>query len=150
MENKEEPIVLENTVVETYKAPVKWVDIKEPEPINEFEKEMLKNTKTVDQLLEEEKNEVQTAMSEEEIHQMKRKEYITKVKVIALHKMGKHPLANPSTFNKKDKDIVIKKMEEVMSEDIDVVDFLFNQICTDELFNESADYTTYPVYNKLV
>lgn len=150
MESKEDPIVLENTVVETYKADVKWVEPHNVEPINEFEKEMLKNTKTVEQLLEEERNEVPEELTEEEIIKRKRKEYITKVKVISLDKMGKHPLSNPSTFSKKEKDLTIKTMKDVMTEDNDVIDFLFNEICNDKLFNETADYSTYPVFKELV
>jgi len=148
MENKE-PIILENTVIDSFKADIKWIEPK-VEDINEYEKEMLKTSKNVKQLLEEEEKEKTKELSEEEKTKLERSAYITKIKVIALDKMGKHPLMNPSLFHKKEKDQLIKLMEEVMKEDNDVIEVLFNEICSERIFHPNAEYSSYPIYKELV
>ena len=110
-----------------------------PEPINDYEKNMLEGTVNPEQLLEIEKTEEQYIVE-------KRREYITKVKVIALNKLGKHPLINPSTFRQKEKKQLIKAMEEVMTLTEEEITKQFNEVCADEIFCEGVNYSTYAIY----
>lgn len=108
---------------------------------NEFEKEMLKGTKSVEELLKEEKEEPIT------IHINLRKEHITRVKIIALHALGYHPLTNPSTLSKTEKNNIMNMMRDVLKwEDNDIIN-MFNKICIERLFASGVDYTQYPVYD---
>ena len=127
------------------KSNIIWADPGPPKEINDYEKRMLEGTKTAEQLLQEEK-EVEECKEDKE--KVIRKRYITKVKIIALNRLGKHPLDNPSTFSRKEKTKVIDMMQEVLNtyteEDVNK-DFII--ICEDKIFTEKSDYSTYPVYN---
>jgi len=137
--------VVQNSDV-LFRAPVQWVEHVEPQPINEYEKNMLKDTKTAEQLLEEERNEKPIEYTEEEMKAMTHQGHMTRVKVVALHRNGKQPLSNPSYFSKKEKDRLIETMTEVMKmRDEDIIKE-FNDICNDVIFNPRVDYSTYPVY----
>jgi hypothetical protein len=115
-------------------------------PINEFEKDMLKNTFNAEQLLEQEKQVKQ--LSEDQQAYIKKRNYMTKVKVIANNMLGKPPIANPSFYNKKDKAKMIEYMDYVINNYTeDDLTKEFNEICTDKLFDEDTDYSTLPVYN---
>jgi len=121
-------------------------ELNETRPINEFEKDMLKNTFNAEQLLEQEKQVKQ--LSEEQQAYIKKRNYITKVKVIANNMLGKPPIANPSFYNKKDKAKMIEYMDYVINNyNEDDLTKEFNEICSDKLFDEDTDYSTLPVYN---
>jgi len=136
--------VIQNSDV-LFRSDVKWVDPIEPKPINDFEKEMLKDSYTAEQLLEKEKEEKPMVLTTEE----HRKQHIMKVKVIALDRMGKPPLMNPSLFEKREKEELIKHMEETLQLTEDVITELFNEVCLRRIFTSKADYSTFPVYSKL-
>lgn len=148
MTTKEQTIVFNDSTI--YAEPIKWrTDIKE-EPITETEKALLANTKTAIQLLEEEKEEKPLELTDEQLEKIKRRDYITRVKIVSLHNIGKHPLYNTSYLSQRDKRTLIKQMEEVMKLSDDEILTNFNDICNDELFNVGADVSTYPVYNHVV
>ena len=117
---------------------------------NEFEKNMLKHTLTAEQLLkrENEDDNIPKELSEEEKEEMVRRDYITKVKVIANDMLGKHPTANPTLFTKKEKSAMIDYMQYVIENfnDEDITKE-FNEICNNKLFTDSVDYSTLPNYN---
>lgn len=150
---EEEPIrevkIVQNGDV-LYKTDVKWVDPIEPTEINEYEKNLIKGTLKPDELIEKEKTEEPIILTQEQEEKLKRKEYITKVKVISLDKMGKHPLMNPSYFSLREKNQLIKIMEETMKQSDEAINILFNDVCSDRIFHPTADYSTYPVYKELV
>jgi hypothetical protein len=143
---KYEPVdlnVIQNSDFLT-KSNIIWADPGPPKEINDFEKGMLEGTKSVEQLLQEER-EVKECKEDKE--KVIRKRYITKVKIIALDRLSKHPLDNPSTFSRKEKTKVMDMMQEVLNtyteEDVNKE---FINICEDKIFNEKSDYSTYPVY----
>jgi|688.fasta_scaffold837505_2 hypothetical protein len=146
-ENKSKVIFNDSSM---WASDIKWKEDIEQKPINDYEKNMLKDTKSADQLLQEEQEEKPLELSEDEELKKRKRDYITKIKVIGLNMMEKHPLMNPSYFSHVDKQRLINHMENLMKEDDDVIDILFNQVCTEKLFYNSADYSTYPVYNELV
>ena len=143
-------VFLENEVYEPYKANIEWVEPIEPKELNKFEIEMLKSSKNPKQLLEEESNEKPEELDEEQKLKRIKKEYITKVKVIALDKMGKFPLTNPSYFSQKEKKQLISLMEEVMKQSEEDITLIFNEVCNEKIFSPEADYSTFPVYKELV
>lgn len=116
---------------------------------NEFEKEMLKGTKNVEELLQEEKQEIEHRheLTQEDIDRRVRKDYITKVKVVALDGLGYHPIANPSLMTKEDKKKIILMMQDVMTRPEDEINQLFNHIVNTKLLAPKNDYSNYPVYN---
>jgi hypothetical protein len=133
-----------------YASDIKWRDDIEPQPINDYEKDMLKNTKDADQLLKEESEERPPELTDDQILKQKSRDYITRVKVLALDSIGKHPLANTYYFSKKEKQTLISTMEDIMKKPDDDIIYSFNTLCNDKLFTSDSDYSTFPVYNYLV
>ena len=105
---------------------------------------MLKDSKSVDALLVEEQRPVELPDANAE-YERKKKAYITKVKVVALDKFGKHPLSNPTTYCARDKKRVIAIMEELLLLPEDILQMQFNEICTDTIFDSKADYSKFLV-----
>ena len=123
----------------------KWkVEFTGPTEPTEYEKKMLKDSKSVDALLAEESRPVELTDADAE-YERKKKAYITKVKVVALDKFGKHPLSNPTTYCARDKKRVIAIMEELLLLPEHVLDTQFNEICTDTIFDSKADYSKFLV-----
>jgi hypothetical protein len=138
-------------VAEPYLGDKVWIEDDKyvPQEINEYEKELLKGTKNVNELLEEEKKDREKQEREltdlEKEYNIKR-EIITKVKVIALDKMDKHPLQNPSLFSRRDKSKLIEHMEEVLKLPHEELNNKFNRICNEVLFAPEVDLTKFSVY----
>jgi len=86
-------------------------------------------------------------LTEEEKFEIFKKELITKVKIIALDKIGKDPLTNGSNLKKRDKDKVIKHMEDILKLPLDDIDLLFKDICIEKIFDDDKDYTNFPCYS---
>jgi hypothetical protein len=133
-----------------YAADIKWRDDIEPQPINDYEKDMIKHTKDADQLLKEESEERPPELTDDQKLKQKSRDYITRVKVLALDSIGKHPLANTYYFSKKEKQTLISTMEDIMKKSEDDIIYSFNTLCNDKLFTSNSDYSTFPVYNYLV
>ena len=133
-----------------YATDIKWRDDIELQPINEYEKNMLKNTKDADQLLKEESEERPPELTDDQKLKQKSRDYITRVKVLALDSIGKHPLANTYYFSRKEKQTLISTMEDIMKKSDDDIIYSFNTLCNDKLFTNDSDYSTFPVYNYLV
>lgn len=128
----------------------KMVDHVEPQPINEYEKNMLKGTLTPEELLEREKELASKPkeLTDEEKEFIRKRDYITKVKVIANNMLGKHPIANPSFYTKKEKQRMFELMDYVIGNyNDDDLTKEFNEICNDKLFVDGFDYSTLPVYS---
>jgi hypothetical protein len=70
-----------------------------------------------------------------------------KCKVICLDKMEKHPLMNPSYFNKKDKERLVELMTEWFSKSDEEIDKWFNDIVNDRILANGLDYQHYPIYD---
>jgi hypothetical protein len=134
-----------------YSTECNWVQDIPVREINDYEKDMLKNTKNAQELLaqeEYEKNNPPKVTEEEKQEQFKRN-YINKVKVIALDSLGLYPIANPSNFPDKLKQKVIETMRDVINlygDDEAAITKAFNDVCIDKIFNKSVDYTKFPIY----
>ena len=145
-ETSEIPKVIQNSDF-LYKSDVEWVkDIPYQEP-NEFEKDMLKNTKSAKELIEDELDKETLELTQEE----KIKNVILMFQVIALNRMNLHPLYNVSTLSPYQKKELLGHMECLKSDyDNDLmVDISneFNRICNEKLFQCGADVSSYPVYS---
>ena len=142
-------IFIKNSVHPDAVKNVQWVDNVEPLPLTDFEKNMNKGFITPEQLLEQEKKEQEEPKEETEEEKTKRKQrdYITKVKVIALDKLGKNPLSNPSGFTTREKKRLIEQMEEIMKKSEEEITTLFNAVCNEVIFAPEANYQFYPVYS---
>jgi len=132
--------VIQNSDSE-YKKENNWItDIKYTPP-SEEEKELLKGTKSPEELLEFETKEIQLAVD-------KQREYITQVKVVALSRMDCYPLCNPSFFSRNDKEKLKKYMSEIIDNDSEeALKNEFNQVCIDKIFTVNSDYSQFPMYN---
>jgi hypothetical protein len=144
---KEIPVVIQNSDY-LYKSDIKWRDDIEYIEPNDFEKDMLKDTKTAAKLLEEEKEEILLQTEED-----KKKGIITMIKVIALNRMNIHPLYNTSILQPTQKKTLIGMMEcllqnwnDGLNEDIANE---FNTICNEKLFTNSSDVSAYPIYKNV-
>lgn len=110
-----------NVVIDMNNQPLKmdtsWMvkpeEIKYIEP-SEEEKKLLEGTISAKEFVENEKKEVQEELTEKEKEELKRKDYITKVKVLALYKCKFYPLSNPSEFKPDDKLRVKNKMAKII------------------------------------
>ena len=126
---------------------VESVEYVEP---NEYEKNMIKDTITAEQLLqhEEELKNNPKELTDEQKEYIRRREYITKVKVIANNMLDKHPTANPTFYNKKEKAKMIEYMDYVINNyNDDDLTKEFNEICNDKLFVDGFDYSCLPIYD---
>lgn len=144
------PKVIQNSDF-LYKSDVEWVkDIPYQEP-NDFEKDMLKDTKTAEQLLKEEQEEVIVLKTVEEQNKEKVKNLIIMFKVITCDRMNLHPLYNLSTLQPSHAERFKNNMES-LAEDFnngmgkEITDE-FNRICNEKLFQCGADVSSYPVYS---
>jgi hypothetical protein len=136
---QEGPQVVQNSDY-LYKSDIKWRDDIEYKSPNEYETELLKNTIKPEVLIEKEKTEEQIIIN-------KKREIITKVKVVALSKMGCYPLCNPSFFSRNDKEILKDHMQQLLDLPEDEMTKLFNETCTDKIFTDKSDYSQFPTYS---
>lgn len=120
--------------------PVKDIEMTPP---TDFEKELTKDSLTPAQLLEREVKELPVDVDE-------RRARITKAKVCALDRMGRHPLDNPTFFSRKDKKELIKYMEAVLDMTDDEITREFNEVCCEVLFAPEAKYFEYPVSHQVL
>jgi hypothetical protein len=129
-----------------YKGNTDWMikDIGEIDPnLTEYEKNvLLKGTYSVTDLLEKEKTEESVQEESPE------KVFITKVKCIALHKLGYHPLTNPSNLTQREKNKIIKRMDKLLKDKSEEqITARFNKLVLDSILSENSDYTKYQIYN---
>lgn len=75
------------------------------------------------------------------------KEKAMKCKLIALDKLDKHPLSNPTYFSKNEKSKVYDLMTEWFNKDDEEVNKWFNDIVNDRILANGLDYQNYPVYD---
>ena len=144
-----------NSILESCGSPMlsinpdnlKPVEVEYKEP-NEYELNMLKGTKKPDQILEEEKAEKLKKQLEvitaSEVD--KRREIVTRLKVVALDRLGKHPLTNPSYLSQREKTKLIHLMTSLQDDKEEDVIKEFNDICNDVLFSGKSDPSQFPVY----
>lgn len=99
-------------------------------------------TFTPDDIIKTEELEEPIPLSEEEQLKAKRKEFITKVKVIALSRCGKNPLSNPSTFDFYEKLKVKDMMATVLTYTEDEIDSEFKSVCIERIY-ANPDYLKY-------
>ena len=86
--------------------------------------------------------------TEEELEIIKKKEKAQRCKVIALHKMGHHPInVNVSNFNQKSKLKVFELVKELFDKPDDEIIAEFNDVCLEVVFDEKNDIQTYPIYS---
>jgi len=151
MENTEEQSnVIQNSDT-IYKTDIEWVkDIPYQEP-TDYEKDMIKDTKTADQLLKEEQEEVIVLKTEEELKQEKIKNLILMFKVITCDRLNLHPLYNLSNLQplqiEKFKNNMKSLKEDYDNDMIKEITDEFNRICNDKLFHCGSDVSSYPVYS---
>ena len=118
-------------------------------PPNENELKMLQGTISPDQLKElEEKEELDLInISEEEKIKNQRKEYITKVKCLAMDLCGKTITSNPSYMSYIERQKIIKAMETLIHDESESsIDEMFNVLCCEKVFKTGTNYET--LFNK--
>jgi hypothetical protein len=87
--------------------------------------------------------------TEEEQFIKEQKERALKCKVIALSRMGHHPIsANVSSFNKKSKTQLLTLVKQLFTQTDEEINIEFNDICLEVVFDDKEDITKYPVYTK--
>jgi hypothetical protein len=150
IETSDIPTVIQNSDT-IYKTDVEWVkDIPYQEP-TDYEKDMLKDTKSTEQLLKEEQEEVIVLKTEEELKQEKIKNLVLMFKVITCDRMKLHPLYNLSNLQplqvEKFKNNMNSLKEDYDNGMIKEITDEFNRICNDKLFHCGADVSGYPVYS---
>jgi hypothetical protein len=141
-------------VIDMNKEPLKndssWLikEVPYSEP-SEAEKKLLEGTKTAKELIEEEQKEENKELTYEEKLEAYKRDYITKVKVIALYKCKFNPVANPSEFSQTEKQRVIDKMSKIIKNynDDEVTDE-FNTIINNMLLDAKTNYEKLPVMKK--
>jgi len=137
--------VLTNSVHPSNVSDIKWIDDIPVTPITDFEKNLLKGTMSASELLEQEQKEKEEAkpLTQNEIDYNAKRDYITRVKCVALDLMGKHPLENPTKFTTREKKRLMEQMEMVMTKTDEEIINLFNSTCNEVLFAPEANYTQY-------
>jgi len=148
MESVNEPVVIQNSDF-MYKTENNWVNDTTVREKTEFEINMLKDTKTPEELLEEERKEVEVKYIEED-NKEKLKSLLTIFKVITANRLGYHPLINLSTLQP-EQAVRFKNNIESLVEDYNngmekEITEEFNRICNEKLFHVGADVSSYAVY----
>jgi dGTP triphosphohydrolase len=121
--------------------------------LSSYEKKLLEGTITADELLKIEKEEEETKkkeeeeeLTEEEKFKRFKDELMTKVKVIALDKLGHFPLANPSLMSNLEKNKVKKQMEKILlKKSHQTIDEQFNTIITSLFVDGKLNYQDLPI-----
>ena len=151
MESVNEPVVIQNSDY-MYRSDIKWDNDTSLREKTEYEINMLKNTKTAEELIEEEKKEEEIVLkSEEERNKEKLKSLLTMFKVISANRLGYHPLINISTLQPETAKRFKNNMESLVEDynngmEKEITDE-FNRICNEKLFHAGADVSSYAVYN---
>lgn len=78
------------------------------------------------------------------------KERAMKSKCIALELLGHHPLSNPSTFSRREKDKVLNLMTIWFNKSDDELTAEFNDVITDKVLSESSPYENYAIANNAI
>ena len=92
----------------------------------------------------------QVLNEEQEIFKYKRIK-AQRCKVIALNRMGLHPImTNVSNFKKMKKLELLKIVEELFELDDDDIIKEFNEVCNEEIFNGNIPYTEFPIYKQSI
>jgi hypothetical protein len=87
--------------------------------------------------------------TEEELILKHKKQKAQKCKVIALNKMGHHPIeVNVSSFNQKSKIKVLELVKELFEKPDEEIQKEFNEVCLEVIFNENSNIANYPIYKK--
>jgi hypothetical protein len=148
MESINEPQVVQNCDT-LYKSDIVWDNDTTVREKTEYEINMLKDTKTPEELLKEERKE-ECVKQVEEDQKEKLKSLLIMFKVITAHRLGYHPLINLSTLQplqaerfKNNMESLVEDYNNDMGKEIAEE---FNRICNEKLFNPGADMTSYPVY----
>jgi hypothetical protein len=139
MTEVEEFEVLQNSDF-LHQTKIEWInEIPYQEP-NEYEIKMLEGTKNPKELILEEQKEDPLFLTDEELKEREKSDYIQRVKVIALHMCNKPILSNPTFFKQIEKNKIIKSMQSIIdnmtNEDIIT---RFNEICSEEIFSGEGD-----------
>ena len=133
-----------------YKSDIKWEQHIEYIEPNQYEIDMLKDTKKPSELLKEEETEVVKEKTEEEIKEQKTKDLLLIFKVVSLNRMGKHPIMNTSTLQPMELQEFLKNMNLLIEDyhkglEVEITTE-FNKVCNDKLFSNNNDVSTYPIY----
>lgn len=79
--------------------------------------------------------------------EIERRDYITKVKTIAMSILGKHPLTNTIDLSELQKIKMNKECQNIIaSMSLDEITKKFNDIVCTEVFTPSADYSKFAIY----
>ena len=105
---------------------------------NEVEKKLLNGTINASQLAELEKEEI--------IERDFKKEYITKVKVIALDMCGKSLTSNPSYMSYVEKQKIMECMKSLLSYTEEEISEKFNLLVSEKMFQSNVNFEK--LYNK--
>ena len=97
----------------------------------------------------EEEREMELTEAEQELKY--KKEKAQRCKVIALHRLGHHPIkANVSNFNTKAKLKVLNLVKELFELPDDIITTEFNDIVLEVVFDEKEEFSQYPVYTNQI
>lgn len=129
-----------------FKQEVEWTkDIEYVEP-NAYEKSLLKISpeELLKQEEEEEKN--KPIKTQEEIDKEFKEHYILRVKVIAMNKMDKSIISNPSYWKHSLKQQLIKEMQNILDNYTEEeIQEKFNSIVNENLFDLNLNYDSFPL-----
>jgi hypothetical protein len=78
----------------------------------------------------------------------KLKDKATKVKLICLDRLGKHPLFNPRSLKERERKKLVELMADIFKRPDEVIDAEFNEIVNDKLLDNEFDVSQYPVFDK--
>lgn len=127
-------------------------EVPPPSEPSEFEKKLLENTLTAEQLIKKEKEEEakkkeeDEKLNEEEKEKMLKKDLINKIKVVALDRLGYYALSNPSEMTQLEKNKIIKMMDKILKKGkFKKITEEFNTIIQAILIDEKTNYDNLPI-----
>lgn len=89
--------------------------------------------------------------SEEEQRKIDRKNFIIRVKTIALDTLGHKPLINPKSLPKREFIKVVNMCQEIIDKmSVEDIHYKFNELVCNDILCEETDITRYPIYSNKI
>ena len=89
--------------------------------------------------------------TEEEQKIIDRRDFITRVKTIALDKLNYNPLINPKSLSKREFTKVVNLCQDIIdTKTIEEIKCMFDDIICNSILCEDRDYSQYPIYKNII
>lgn len=137
---------IENIEINNSENPNPMVKTNEDEPIKELTPDGIPTIKQQLKDLDDDEKRRQLSKNIDSAKEF-RKNMLIRVKSLCLDKMGKDILTNTTNLTHREREKLIKLMNEYTGKPTEDIINDFNDLCNEKLFEPRRDYSTFPVYD---